>query len=58
MNGRLAIQVASCPCKPSSDFAAATPAQEPRFIASYGFEDHRRLTRKFSVPEGSDLAIT
>jgi phosphoglycolate phosphatase len=33
------------------DFAAAVAAGMHPFIASYGFEDYTRLTRKFEVPE-------
>ncbi|MGZ3238657.1 MAG: HAD family hydrolase [Burkholderiaceae bacterium] len=33
------------------DFIAATSAGMHPFIASYGFEDHKRLTKKFDVPE-------
>lgn len=33
------------------DFIAATCSGMHPFIASYGFEDHKRLTKKFDVPE-------
>jgi phosphoglycolate phosphatase len=33
------------------DFVAATSSGMHPFIASYGFEDHKRLTKKFDVPE-------
>jgi phosphoglycolate phosphatase len=33
------------------DFIAATMSGMHPFIASYGFEDHKRLTKKFDVPE-------
>lgn len=34
-----------------SDFYAAIAAGMHPFIASYGFEDHRRLVKKYEVPE-------
>lgn len=33
------------------DYAAAISAGIQPFVVSYGFEDHRRLTKKFQIPE-------
>ncbi|WP_172199691.1 MULTISPECIES: HAD family hydrolase [unclassified Niveibacterium] len=34
-----------------SDFSAAVAAGMHPFVAAYGFEDHKRLTKKFDVPD-------
>ncbi|MCX9157227.1 HAD hydrolase-like protein [Niveibacterium sp. 24ML] len=34
-----------------SDFSAALASGMHPFVVSYGFEDHKRLTRKFEVPD-------